>query len=124
MESSSFKYKWAYSLVNTLNNIMSSFKCSGCGACCLIAGGKYGLPDRGDGACTHLADDNKTCTIYESRPSICRVDETYFKIKKYIPFLNQKTYNKINTKICHSLIKKYNLDDKYKIKIEDYNVEQ
>ena len=102
---------------------MSNFKCSGCGACCLIAGGKYGLPKRKDGAGAKGAEDNKTGIIYESRPSVCRVDETYFKIKKYIPFLSQKTYNKINTKICHSLINKYNLDNKYKIKLKEYNVE-
>jgi Fe-S-cluster containining protein len=102
---------------------MSNFKCSGCGACCLFAGGKLGLPEREDGACAHLANDNKTCTIYESRPSVCRVDEGYFKIKKYIPFLAQKTYNKINTRICHVLINKYNLDNKYKVKLKEYDVE-
>lgn len=39
----------------------------------------YALPelrsyDRGDGACVHLTDDN-LCSIYDQRPSVCRVDD-------------------------------------------------
>jgi Fe-S-cluster containining protein len=51
------------------------FDCSGCGACCRMVGALPAMHeyDRGDGACKHLTDSN-TCAIYESRPSLCRVD--------------------------------------------------
>ena len=48
------------------------FLCSKCGACCRLAGGKFGLPDRGDGACSYLNEDN-TCSIYNDRPEVCRI---------------------------------------------------
>ena len=32
--------------------------------------------DKGDGSCKYLSSDN-TCSIYEDRPDICRVDHQY-----------------------------------------------
>jgi hypothetical protein len=53
---------------------MDSFPCNSCGACCrrvrLI---HPAWPARADGACVHLAPDNR-CAIYENRPPVCRVD--------------------------------------------------
>jgi len=51
---------------------VSAFPCTGCGACCLSVAGL--LPAKADGSCVNLAADRKTCTIYETRPLICRVD--------------------------------------------------
>lgn len=64
--------------------------CTSCGRCCyqvveLIAGvdvvaesmvvehdGQRCMEQRGDGACVALDPVTKLCTIYESRPSVCR----------------------------------------------------
>lgn len=78
------------------------------------------MPDRGDGACTYLEKDNRTCSVYKDRPLLCRVDELFFELKKYEPSLNQKAWNIINTKACHELIDKLELDNKYKIDLNEY----
>jgi len=92
------------------------FLCSGCGACCMIAGYSKLLPDRGDGACTYLNEQNQ-CSIYETRPDICRVDVMH---KVNLPELSKKEYYIESTKVCHQLIDNQNLDDKYKIDITEY----
>jgi uncharacterized protein len=82
------------------------FLCSQCGACCREAANLGLMPDRGDGACINLQQDN-SCAIYETRPDICRVIGTK---KDYIE----------NTKVCHALIDYYDLDKKYKIDLNEY----
>lgn len=53
------------------------FKCDKCGACCRnldkspIYEGMY----NGDGICCYLSGND--CSIYENRPLICRVDDSY-----------------------------------------------
>ena len=89
---------------------MSGFLCSQCGACCREAANLGLMPDRGDGACVHLQKDN-SCGIYESRPEFCKVIGTK---EQYIE----------STKFCHKLIDHYGLDEKYKINLNSYNVEQ
>ena len=42
--------------------------CNKCGLCCQVAN-----PFTGIGRCPKLTDDNK-CSIYDTRPDICRVD--------------------------------------------------
>jgi len=85
------------------------FLCSQCGACCREAANLGLMPDRGDGACIHLQQDN-SCGIYETRPEICRVVGTK---KDYIEA----------TKVCHALIDHYGLDEKYKIDLNEYERE-
>ena len=92
------------------------FLCSSCGACCMAVGGHFGLPDRGDGACANLTKDNQ-CSIYETRPDICRVNKVYKWVKKDI---TKKQFYIENTKMCHQLIDKFNLDESYKINIKEY----
>lgn len=58
------------------------FPCTRCGACCRrviyvvhalgLTHWAPGVTD--DGACRWLADDN-TCTHYDDRPALCRVDD-------------------------------------------------
>lgn len=58
---------------------MQVFPCSLCGLCCQ----RVGLSDvtqdldRGDGTCKHFDEYNKNCTIYDTRPDMCRVDLQY-----------------------------------------------
>ena len=78
---------------------MKSWSCiENCGACC-----KFDLTQRGDlenklsgkdialinsmttedGWCKNLDRNNKKCTIYETRPHFCRVNEFSIKFKDY-----------------------------------------
>ena len=89
-------------------------------------GGWQGLPDRGDGACEHLTEDN-LCSIYENRPDFCNVDKNYEmflkedKRKDPKAIIRDKKQFYINiTKTCHTLIDKYKLDESYKIKLKEY----
>ena len=88
--------------------------------------GWQGLPDRGDGACGHLTEDN-LCSIYENRPDFCNVDKNYEmflkedKRKDPKAIIRDKKQFYINiTKTCHTLIDKYKLDESYKIKLKEY----
>lgn len=56
---------------------MPAFPCTKCGACCKSPPAGYGLPVASDGWCANLAKDN-TCTIYATRPAVCRVDAAPF----------------------------------------------
>ena len=81
--------------------------------------GKKGMPDRGDGACVYL-DENNLCSIYDTRPLICRVKEFGENIKKKNPKFSMKEFYKLNTRACHQLIDEQGLDDKYKINLDEY----
>ena len=75
--------------------------CSGCGECCrnLDKSSLYNELDRGDGVCRYL-DGNK-CSIYSTRPLLCRVDESfdvYFKDK-----MSREDYYNLNYEACHRL---------------------
>lgn len=95
------------------------FLCSGCGACCRAAGkmngASYGLPIKEDGSCAHLVGNS--CSIYNSRPDICRVDKMAHKN----PIETSKDYFIRSTKACHLLIDNEGLDNKYKIDIKEYD---
>lgn len=53
------------------------FQCNRCGECCrnLDKSQLYIALDRGDGVCRFL--EGNLCSIYEDRPLLCRVDESY-----------------------------------------------
>ena len=57
------------------------FACTRCGACCRVAAAVPELAafTRDDGSCMHLrvgSDGLHSCAIYDSRPTVCRVDES------------------------------------------------
>tara|TARA_R100000278_G_scaffold122065_1_gene107364 strand:- start:834 stop:1121 length:288 start_codon:yes stop_codon:yes gene_type:complete len=95
---------------------MTEFLCSECGACCMIAGKTGYLPNRGDGACLYL-DENNKCSIYEDRPDICRV-KVMHKVNN--PEMSKKEYYIKTTKACHQIIDLLKLDKKYKIPTNSY----
>jgi hypothetical protein len=74
------------------------FECDACGHCCrnLDKSSIYSELDRGDGTCKYLVGD--LCSIYENRPLICRVDESYEKFFKDIMSLEE--YYKLNCEAC------------------------
>ncbi len=74
------------------------FECSKCGLCCRMVNKSeiYAELDRGDGVCRYLKDN--LCSIYESRPLICRVDESYDAFFKDI--YTRKEFYEMNYKAC------------------------
>ena len=82
------------------------FHCDKCGLCCRKVG-KFPFMkefDRGDGACKHLKDDN-TCAIYETRPTICNVDEIYEKF--YRNKISREGWYRLQAEACRKLKKEH-----------------
>lgn len=82
------------------------FLCDMCGECCknLDKSPIYEDMHYGDGICRYL-DGNK-CSIYEERPLICRVDDSYevfFKSE-----MSYEEYLQKNYKCCEILKKQKN----------------
>lgn len=76
------------------------------------------MPQREDGACIHLAEDN-TCKIYDTRPELCRVDAMYEKRKENLKYTKQECYE-WNNFHCNNMILEDGLDKKYLIDIRKY----
>ncbi len=79
------------------------FKCDMCGECCrnLNRSPLYAELDMGNGVCKYL-DGNK-CSIYENRPLLCRVDESYEAFFKDILTIDE--YYRLNYEACDILKK-------------------
>lgn len=77
------------------------FKCDKCGECCrnLQQSKIYRGLHNGDGVCKYLKGNE--CSIYENRPLLCRVDESYNAF-----FQDKFTYDEylqLNYKCCEIL---------------------
>lgn len=64
------------------------FYCDKCGLCCTQLEGSsiYNELDRGDGVCQFFDEELRLCRIYQNRPLLCNIDEsyeTYFKCKMF-----------------------------------------
>ena len=79
------------------------FFCEKCGECCkhLDRSDLYKDLDRGDGVCKYLKQN--ICSIYDKRPIICRVDESYYSFFKEQKSLED--YYKLNYDACNKLKK-------------------
>ena len=77
------------------------FKCDMCGQCCrpLDRSEIYKEIDRGDGTCRYLTGNK--CSIYEKRPVICRVDESYELFFKKL--YSKEQYYRLNYEACKKL---------------------
>ena len=77
-----------------------------CGNCCrnLDKTDVYRELDRGDGVCMYL--DGNRCSIYENRPLLCRIDESYEVYFKDIYSLEE--YYELNYSVCEKLKKRRN----------------
>ncbi len=62
---------------------------------------QYKHLDRGDGVCLHFNMETNLCSIYETRPVICRIDESYELFFKDQMTLEQ--FYAINYKSCYML---------------------
>lgn len=74
------------------------FKCDCCGECCrkLNYSELYKDLDRGDGICKYLVENK--CSIYESRPLICRIDESYDMF--FSDLMSKEDFYKLNQNVC------------------------
>ena len=79
------------------------FFCEKCGECCkhLDRSDLYNDLDRGDGVCKYLKQN--ICSIYDKRPIICRVDESYYSFFK--EQISLEDYYKLNYDACNKLKK-------------------
>ena len=77
------------------------FRCDKCGECCknLNKSPVYEELHDGDGVCRYL--QGNLCSIYEARPLLCRVDESYNAIFKNK--LSYEEYIQLNYKYCNQL---------------------
>lgn len=96
---------------------MGGFPCTNCGACCKSIAGIDFLAefDLGNGHCKFLNAENNQCAIYQERPSLCRIDESYEKI-----FFNQfskEEFYKINAIACNELQSKLGIPEKFRVQI-------
>jgi len=96
------------------------FQCSACGACCRRAGTHGLMPDRGDGACIYLGQNN-LCTIYETRPTLCNVEAMFSVRKEQEPSLTLKQHYVRNNELCNKWIKEDGLDSSYLIDLSKYD---
>lgn len=85
---------------------MGKFPCTKCGKCCmnLDLSTETQFLNRGDGICKYFDMSNYLCSIYETRPEICRV---YVQYKKnYKQLYSWDDFVKLNLKICAKLEEK------------------
>lgn len=77
------------------------YPCEHCGTCCrnLNKSDIYADLDRGDGICKYLVGND--CSIYENRPLLCRIDDSYdvFFSEK----MSKDIYYELNKKACKML---------------------
>lgn len=87
---------------------MQVFNCNKCGLCCAHIGGvDYSGLDRGDGVCRFLKGN--LCSIYEQRPLLCRVDESWEKI--FSAQMSREDFYELNYKSCKALAGKFSVTD-------------
>lgn len=81
---------------------MNTFEFSKCGLCCRNIKKQesiLGFLDRGDGVCRYLKDN--LCSIYETRPDVCRVDKMYEKCFK--DKMTKEEFYQLNYESCKLL---------------------
>ena len=77
------------------------FPCDRCGECCrnLQLSELYSELDRGDGVCRYLVGN--LCSIYSSRPLLCRIDESYDYFFKNS--MTREEFYRANLQVCSKL---------------------
>lgn len=74
-----------------------------CGECCrhIDKIPQLAAFDMGNGVCVHLCENS--CSIYESRPEICRVDVMYEKY--FSKYFDREEFYEANEDMCRTLQK-------------------
>ncbi|SEP84070.1 YkgJ family cysteine cluster protein [Basfia succiniciproducens] len=81
----------------------TKFPCNTCGQCCknIRLSEQTAYLDRGDGICRHFDALTHLCTIYETRPLVCRVEDYYKQNLSHIYEWDE--FIEINLAICEQL---------------------
>lgn len=81
--------------------VQLKFKCDKCGLCCraLNRNPIFKDLDKGNGVCKYLRGN--ICSIYNDRPLICRVDDSYDAFFK--DSMTKEEYYQLNYKVCNQL---------------------
>ena len=79
------------------------FYCEHCGCYCrnLDKSDIYAPLNRGDGVCKYLKGND--CSIYENRPVLCRIDESYDRF--FSEMMSREEFYDINKQACKQLQK-------------------
>lgn len=79
------------------------YSCEHCGCCCrnLDKSDIYAPLDRGDGVCKYLKGND--CSIYENRPVLCRIDDSYDRF--FSKTMSKEEFYGINKQACKLLQK-------------------
>lgn len=100
------------------------FQCSKCGACCKRIGKTGLMPDRGDGACIHLGDDN-LCKIYDTRPELCNMEKMWTKRNYELDLesrgVSKKDYFRFNSNVCNNYMDQDGISKEFKIDLSIYD---
>lgn len=80
------------------------FPCIACGLCCQALTEET-LPSlyTGSNSCRYFDYDSRQCVIYENRPLICRVEESWKRT--YRTVIDEKDFYLMNLECCLSLAK-------------------
>lgn len=81
------------------------FVCDRCGECCrhVNLSPLYSYLDRGDGVCKYLRGN--VCSIYDMRPLLCRIDESYDMFFK--DRMSKEDYYRLNYEACNKMKQDY-----------------
>jgi len=60
--------------------------------------------------------ENNKCIIYESRPLLCRIDDSYDQL--FSNYMTKEEFYFQNAKACNQLQEKLNIDEKYRVYLE------
>lgn len=85
------------------------FTCTKCGICCRHIENIKELAkfNDGTGVCINLDKETNLCKIYDTRPIICRVKESYEL--KYKDIYTKEQFIQLNLQSCKKLQEKYGL---------------
>ena len=76
------------------------FECERCGACCRLIWAFEGLLDElsdKDGCCVFLDKEENACQIYKRRPTVCRVDDYFYR---HVSGVTKTEYIEATKKCC------------------------
>ncbi|RRD91529.1 YkgJ family cysteine cluster protein [Conchiformibius steedae] len=79
------------------------FPCNACGKCCRLVNQseQTAFLDRGDGVCRHFDESAKLCSIYATRPLVCRVEDYY--VVHLSEMMTWQDFVQMNVSICDKL---------------------
>lgn len=82
---------------------MFAFPCTQCGLCCQFVdhSDETRFLDRGDGVCRNYDAATRGCSIYDSRPDICRIDVMYKQ--RYATLYDWQQFVALNLQVCSQL---------------------